>query len=89
MKTEHNCSLAERRESSEANGLHTELYLFVVYEVIITSNLYDNIELNDVDKSAVVDFIYEDESGTRSGNLPESVVVQFRELYYDIELFIS
>ena len=41
------------------------------------------------DNGEVVDFIYEDKSGPRSGNITEAVVVQFCELYDDIEHFVS
>ena len=57
-----------------------------VYELIITSIFWADVGLNIDAKGEVVCFIYKDESGPRSGNLPEAVVVQFHGLYIFLKI---
>ena len=48
---------------------------------MITSSIWDNIELYNSAKSEAVDLIYKYWPVPRSVNIPEAVVLQFCELY--------
>ena len=47
-------------------------------KVMLTPNLWDEEVLHNSDKVQVVKFVYQDANDPRNGDLPESVVVQFR-----------
>ena len=51
--------------------------------------MWENFGINNGAKGEVVDFIYKDEYIPSSGNIPESVFVNFCRLYDDIESFLS
>ena len=56
---------------------------------MLTPKLWADVGRHNGDKVGVVDFIYKGESGPRSGNLPESIFVQFCELDDDIEPLLA
>ena len=58
MKAYHNYSQVSKSKSNEANGLHTELYIFEGSEVIITSSFWDGVGLHNCAKGGVDNFIY-------------------------------
>ena len=67
----------DKRDSSEENNFKAVLYLSVGADVILTSKLWNEVELHNGAKGTVIDFVYTDSEGTRNGGAPEAVVVQF------------
>ena len=63
--------------SNEANNLQAILYICVSSEVILTSNIWNEVRLNNSAKVNVINFFYIDASGPRNGGVPAAVVVQF------------
>ena len=47
---------------------------------MLTSNLWTDVGIQNCAKVAVIDFVYKNDEGPRSGKLTESAVVQFCEL---------
>ena len=58
IKATHNCSKASKRDSTKDGGLHTELYLACLAEVIMTLNLRADVGLHNGAKGKVVDIVY-------------------------------
>ena len=55
---------------------------------MIKSNLSIDVGLNNGAKSTVIDFVYKNAEGPRSGKLTESAVVRFCELDNEVMTFL-
>ena len=71
---------AAKRDSSEANNLKAVLYFYVGADVMLTSNLWTEVVLHNGAKGTVVNAKNTDSEGPRHGGVPETVVVQLRNL---------
>ena len=80
IKDKNNCAKFSKRDSSEANNLKAVLYLSVVADVVLTSNLWNEVGLHNGAKVTVVYFVYTDSEGSINGGGIEAVVVQLQHL---------
>ena len=80
IKPRHNYAKAAKRESIQANNLKAVLYLSVVADVVLTSNLWNEVGLHNGAKVTVVYFVYTDSEGSINGGGIEAVVVQLQHL---------
>ena len=80
IKDKNNCAKFSKRDSSEANNLKAVLYFYVGADVMLTSNLWTEVVLHNGAKGTVVNAKNTDSEGPRHGGVPETVVVQLRNL---------
>lgn len=88
LNAKHNNQKAAKKDSAAAQNLQAYLYLCDGADVMLTSNLWAEVGLHNGARGKVVDFVYKDSSGPRSGVLPEAVVVQFRALDESVAPFL-
>ena len=77
-----------KKDSTGANGHHAKLYLCDGADVMLNSNLWTDVGLNNGTKGKVVNCFYKDLAGPINGATPEAVVVQFRELDAQVAPFL-
>ena len=56
LQAHHNCSEAKKKDSQEANGLHSYLYLAKVADVMLTSHLRTPVGLQSGARGKVLGF---------------------------------
>ena len=92
LTSTHNNGDAVKRDSTEANGLMSYLYLAVGAEVMLISNLWVDVVLNNGAKVNVSGFLYKNSDGPRTKKgekFPEAVVVQFHSMAEGVEPFLE
>ena len=88
IKREAQQSKNSNHDSSEAQRLQAHLSFCNEEYVMITSNMWTEVGLNNGTRGKVVDLLYKDSIGPQSGALPEVVAGQLRVSDADVVTFI-
>ncbi|HEY0652265.1 MAG TPA: AAA family ATPase, partial [Chryseosolibacter sp.] len=89
IKARHNEAAAAKRDSNEAQGVLSVLYLAVGADVMLVKTIWQEVGLHNGAKGKVIDIVYDSSNGPRSDCLPNCVVVVFPDLDEAIPSFLD